>query len=372
MSRAVSEVASPSSRIAVIDALRALALMPVVIVNWVGYPALPDGGPLSPPSPVDSPLAQALSFLLHALVAGKGISLLAFLFGYSQALSQRSRSEAALTHRRQRLQRMAILGLLHGCLLYMGDILTTYAVCGWIMLGWMARRLSEVRVRLRVIVVLNGLMLLLALVLSQMPIGAPSSIPLITPMSWADWTLRNGGHYLAMTITMIVLGLPLPLLLMTLGLMAGRLRLFSHPRWRPRLAAWVRRWAWPALALNVLCVTLLWPGLSVGDVREGSHYAIGYLYPTLLLLSAAVPALVLLFHRRPQWLHLLAPMGRHTLTIYIGSSVVSLVLFSGAGLAWQPGTALALLLAVLYWGGGLGLSHLLGSRRLPLEAWMSR
>lgn len=364
---------APAPRIAVVDALRALALMPVVVVNWVGYPALPDGGPLSPPSPVDSPLAQALSFLLHALVAGKGISLLAFLFGYSQALSQHSRSDAALTHRRVRLQRMGVLGLLHGCLLYMGDILTTYAVCGWVMLGWMSRRLSEVRVRLRVIVVLNVLILLLAVVLAQMPVAASSSsIPLNAPMPWSSWVLSNAGHYLAMVITIVVLGLPLPLLLMTLGLMAGRLRLFSHPRWRPALTAWVRRWGWPALALNVLCVTLLWPGLSVGDVRDGSHFAIGYLYPTLLLLSAAVPALVLMLHRQPQWLRWLAPMGRHTLTIYIGSSVVSLLLFSGAGLAWQPGTALALLLALLYWGAGLGLSHLLGSRRLPLEAWMSR
>ncbi len=368
----VNQSSSPPSRIAVVDALRALALMPVVIVNWVGYPALPDAGPLSPPSPVDSPLAQALSFLLHALVAGKGISLLAFLFGYSQALSQRSRSETARAHRRQRLQRMAVLGLLHGCLLYMGDILTTYAVCGWVMLGWMSRRLSEVRVRLRVIVALNVLIMLLAVVLAQMPVSASTSVPLTTPMSWSSWVLSNAGHYLAMVITIIVLGLPLPLLLMTLGLIAGRLRLFSHPRWRPALAAWARRWGWPALLLNVLCVTLLWPGLSVGDVRDGSHFAIGYLYPTLLLLSAAVPALVLMLHRQPKWLQLLAPMGRHTLTIYIGSSVVSLLLFSGAGLAWQPGTALALLLALLYWGAGLVLSHLLGSRRLPLEAWMSR
>ncbi len=368
----MSHTASSAPRIAVVDALRALALMPVVIVNWVGYPALPDMGPLSPPAPADSPLAQGLSFLLHALVAGKGISLLAFLFGYSQALSHRARAVDALPHRRQRLQRMAVLGLLHGCLLYMGDILTTYAVCGWVMLGWVSRRLSEVRVRLRVIVVLNVLILLLAVVLAQMPVTTPTSLPLTTPMSWASWVIQNAAHYLIMLVGFVILGLPLPLLLMTLGLMAGRLRLFSHPRWRPALATWARRWGWPAVVLNVVCVTFLWPGLSVGDVRDSSRYAIGYLYPTLLLLSAAVPALVLMLHRRPQWLRLLVPMGRHTLTIYIGSSVVSLLLFSGAGLAWQPGTAVTLLLALIYWGGGLLLSHQMGSRSLPLEAWLAR
>jgi uncharacterized protein len=356
----------------VVDALRAIALMPVVVVNWVGYAALPDGGPLSAPAPADSLLAQSLSWLLYALVAGKGISLLAFLFGYSQALSQRSRSDGALTHRRQRLQRMALLGLLHGCLLYMGDILTTYAACGWLMLGWMARSMRDLRVRLRVVVALNVLILLLAVMLSQFPVGGPSSPSLSLPAPWWDWFLRNAGHYLLTLLMVLILGLPLPLLLMTLGLMAGRLRLFSHPRWRPMLANWARRWWLPALLLNVVGVTLLWPGLLVGDVRDTSRFAIGYLYPTLLLLSAVVPALVLTLHRRPDWLRLLAPMGRHTLTLYIGSSVLSLLLFSGAGLAWQPGTAVSLLLALLYWGAGLMLAHKLGSRRLPLEAWMSR
>jgi len=368
----VIPAASPPQRVAVVDALRAIALLPVVVVNWVGYPALPDGGPLSPPAPADSVLAQVLSWLLHALVAGKGISLLAFLFGYSQALSQRSRTPAALAHRRVRLRRMALLGLLHGCLLYMGDILTTYAACGWLMLGWMALGMGELRVRLRVVVALNVLIILLTVVLAQMPIGGPASPSLSTPSPWSVWVMRNMAHYLGVLLMVLVLGLPLPLLLMTLGLIAGRLRLFSHPRWQPLLAGWVRRWWLPALLLNLVCVAFLWPGLQVGDPRATSRYAIGYLYPTLLLLSTLVPALVLAWHRRPAWLALLAPLGRHTLSLYIGSSVLSMLLFSGAGLAWQPGTTVALGLGLLYWGAGLILAHKLGARRLPLEAWMSR
>ena len=39
--------ARPPQRVAAVDALRALALLPVVAVNWVGYPALPDAGPSS-------------------------------------------------------------------------------------------------------------------------------------------------------------------------------------------------------------------------------------------------------------------------------------------------------------------------------------
>ncbi|KAI1696398.1 hypothetical protein Ddc_20459 [Ditylenchus destructor] len=186
------------------------------------------------------------------------------------------------------------------------------------------------------------------------------------------WTLRNGGHFLSSTIAFVILGLPTPLLLMTAGLMAARLRLFSHPRWEPMLSRWSRRWLLPAIVVNIAFTTLLWPGLRDGDAFISGQYAIFYLYPTLLLLSAAVPAVVLRMRRDPRLLHLLAPLGRHTLTLYLLSSVLSFALFSGAGLAWKPGTVVVALLSLAYWGGGVALAHLIGPRRLPLEAWLSR
>ena len=105
--------ARPPQRVAAVDALRALALLPVVAVNWGGYGALPDMGPMSPPTPAGSVLAEAVSWFMHALIAGKGISLLAFLFGYSQGLSQ-DRGEAGLARRRRRLGKLLLLGVLSG------------------------------------------------------------------------------------------------------------------------------------------------------------------------------------------------------------------------------------------------------------------
>lgn len=362
----------PLHRVAVVDALRALALLPVVAVNWVGYPALPAMGPLAPPSPAGSALAQATAWLLYALVAGKGISLLAFLFGYSQALSQSAAAGASIDRRRARLKKMLALGLLHGCLIYLGDILTTYAVCGFLMLNWGRRSLATLRRRAWVLVGLNLAIIGVTVVLSQLPLSDEPAVPMTAPTSWLQWTVHNAAQYLVTTVFILLLGLPLPLLLMTLGLMAGRLRLLSHPRWRPALGRWSRRWLWPAVAVNVAWATLLWPGLRDGDVATNTRFAIYYLYPTMLLLSAAVPAVVLALHRRPDRLQQLAPLGRHTLTLYLTSSVLSLCLFSGAGLSWSAGTVLTLLLALAYWGAGLILAPSLGSRRLPLETWLSR
>ncbi|MDH0867629.1 DUF418 domain-containing protein [Mitsuaria sp. GD03876] len=363
--------ARPPQRVAAVDALRALALLPVVAINWVGYPALPDGGPLSPPAPADSAVALVLSWCLHALVAGKGIAMLAFLFGYSQGLSQ-SRGVEALAKRRRRLGKLLVLGLLHGTLLYMGDILTLYAVAGSVLAMWAGYSMTRLKLRLRVLVGLELAVIALTVVLSTMPLSNEASVPLSTPASWGLWTLRNASHFLATTITFVLLGLPVPLFLMTAGLMAARLRLFSHPRWEPALRRWSRRWLWPAVAVNVAFGSLLWPGLRDGDAALTSRFAIFYLYPTMLLLSAAVPALVLWLRRDPRWLGLLAPLGRHTLTLYLFSSVLSFVLFGGVGLAWQPGTAVAAGLALAYWIGGLLVAQALGPRRLPLERWLSR
>lgn len=64
--------------------------------------------------------------------------MLAFLFGMSLALAMRRAGPAdALAARLQairRQKRLLALGVLHGVLLYFGDILTLYAVLGWLLL----------------------------------------------------------------------------------------------------------------------------------------------------------------------------------------------------------------------------------------------
>ncbi len=365
--------ARPPQRVAAVDALRALALLPVVAVNWVGYPALPAGGPMSPPSPADSLFAQVLSWGLHALIAGKGITLLAFLFGYSQGLSQ-SRGAQALVKRRRRLGKMLVLGLAHGTLLYMGDILTLYAVAGAILAIWAGHSMARLRVRLCVLIALDLVVIsMIAWILSMTasPADQEVAVPLTASADWVTWTARNASNFVITTFFFVLLGMPVPLFLMTTGLMAARLRLFSHPRWEPALARWSRRWLWPALVINLVFTALLWPGLSAGETEASGRFAIFYFYPTMLLLSAAVPALVLRLKRDEHLLGWLAPLGRHTLTLYLLSSVLSFLLFSGFGLGWMPGTAVVAALALAYWVGGLVVARWLGPRRLPLERWLS-
>lgn len=356
------------------DALRTAALLPVVAVNWVGYAYLPDAGPLGPAQPAGSVLAQAVVWLVAALLACKGLTLLAFLFGYSQGLSRRARGGDAVVVRRRRMRRLLALGVLHGLLVYAGDILTLYALCGLLMLGWARLPLRCLRRRaVRLLAWQAVLLVVLALLmlLSDVPEASSTAVSLATTGDVGRWLLANGHGYLVSVLGMATLGVMLPLGLMTAGLVAARLRLFSHPRWRPLLQRWGHRWLWPGLLLNMAWAAGLWWGYHGGSSSTAELlYSFG-LFVAVPLLMGVVPRLVLAAQQPSGVMHMLARAGRYTLSLYIGSSLLSFAVFGGLGLAWLPGTVALLGLALLYWGGWVLLSARWRGR-LPLESWLSR
>jgi uncharacterized protein len=370
----VTDAGRQPPREVAVDALRTLALLPVVAVNWVGYATLPDAGPLGAATPADSWLAQGWLIAVATLLAGKGITLLAFLFGYSQGLSRQSRGLQASAVRRRRMGRLLLLGLVHGLLVYAGDILTLYAACGLLMLSWSGLRLRQLRRRF--IVLLSVEFVLIVLVLPWMILLAADepggvSASLAAPTDWLHWLALNGRGFFINQLSMLFLGFLLPLGLMTAGLLAARLRLFSHPRWRPVLQRCVRRWLWPGLALNLVWGLLLWHGLRTAKPGWADVAYAFSMYAAMPLLLGLMPWLVLAAQRRAAAMERLAMAGRHTLSLYIGSSLLSLALFSGVGLALPLGTAVLGMLAMLYWGAWIAFAPR-WQGRLPLELWLSR
>ena len=357
-----------------VDALRALALLPVVAVNWVGYATLPDAGPLGAATPADSWLAQGWLIAVATLLAGKGVTLLAFLFGYGQGLSRQARGEQADAVRRRRMRRLLLLGLVHGLLIYAGDILTLYAACGLLMLSWSGLRLRQLRRRFLVLLAVELVMIVLvAPWMIHLAADEPRAVSasLATPMGWSGWLALNGWGFFVNLMGLLLLGFLLPLGLMTAGLFAARLRLFSHPRWQPALQRCARRWLWPGLALNLAWGLMLWHGLRTAEPGWADVAYAFSMYVAMPLLVGLVPWLVLAAQRRVAAMERLASAGRHTLSLYIGSSLLSLALLSGAGLALPLGTAALGTLAVLYWSLWVALAPRWRGR-LPLEAWLSR
>ena len=134
-SRQVGPV-SLSERILFIDVLRGLALFGILAANMRAFFAPLDcydhiGVLFHSRADV---LAQ---FFIDAFIQGKFISIFSFLFGMGFAI-QMSRAEARgarfLSFYPRRLLALALFGLIHGLLIWAGDVLLTYALSGAILL----------------------------------------------------------------------------------------------------------------------------------------------------------------------------------------------------------------------------------------------
>jgi uncharacterized protein len=354
-----------------IDALRALALIGVVIVNLYGYPDAPQRFAVLNADPAATALDRLLDGLVGALLIAKAYPVLTFLFGYSLVLAGRRGADS-----RTRLKRLAGLGALHGVLLYFGDILLPYAVAGWWASRLLRRRLSSLRRH-----ALGWLYAGLAITALLLPwFGAwdvgPASAELPTfagAQNWRAWAALNASTWLT-TVLSTLLMLPQLMALMLLGVFAGRLRLLTHRRWHATL----QRLAPPVLAMAVLANAAMALCLVLPEAQQrGWHHWAGALTwpigPAMGLAAVAWAA----SRRREQHstaLLGLAALGRRTLSVYLAHSIVAVLVLSGAGLALQLGRVGLLLLAAGLWLAAWVWAQWAERRgwRGPAEAWMAR
>lgn len=352
-------LADAPPRVVAVDALRALALLPVVVVNALSYTELPGGGFYS--SLAGAPWWDVGAVaLVTALLQGKGIALLMFLFGYSLGWARAPR---------QRLRRLLGIGLLHGGLLYLGDIVHQYALFGlWVqrLRRWRWRWL----VRMTVFWAALGTSLLVLSLWGATAAGVDEIRPgprLATASTWSDWVSLNAGGFFGDMPWMLAFLGPGMIAVMSLGLMAGRLRLLHHRRWRgvwARAARWAPGMLWLNGAYGVWVALTLQESVAVAGITT---MAMTWLGP--LTLATWVPWLLL----RARWPAWLVRAGRNTLTMYIGSSLLVVLALAGPALAWQPTPLELTLAALLAWGGLAGLSAWAAAqgRRLPLEALLA-
>lgn len=137
----------PDTRLPTLDILRGFALFGILQVNIMLFASAYYG--LAGSDDV-SPWGVLVSFLFEF----KFYLLFSFLFGYGVALQLASRQARGLAGPGpipRRLVGLFVLGVAHGVLLYTGDILTTYALLGGLLLAvhaWPTRRRVMVAVLL--------------------------------------------------------------------------------------------------------------------------------------------------------------------------------------------------------------------------------
>lgn len=127
---------SPNERIASIDVLRGVALLGILSINIWGF-ALPEIA-FSDPRAVGgwSPFNKGIWAFFHLLCEQKMMSIFSMLFGAGlivmvQRSDARGSSLTGLYYRR--IGWLLVFGLLHAFLLWDGDILVPYALCGLVL-----------------------------------------------------------------------------------------------------------------------------------------------------------------------------------------------------------------------------------------------
>ncbi|WP_280234627.1 DUF418 domain-containing protein [Nocardia cyriacigeorgica] len=331
--------ATLTRRIGDMDMLRGFALFGILVTNAAVLTILLSfTGPNSDPVPLYDGTWDRLAYgIIYGLFLGKFYLLFAFLFGYSFTLQIAAAERAGAAPVPRLLRRCAallLIGIAHICLLWIGDILTLYAVLGVILV--LLRK-----IRPRTALITGAVLYVLFASLAFIP-GSGGGIGMLgqifdleairtgflgsVPETFAT-QLETGPRFLLFTFVgqgFTSMGMFL------IGLAAGKARLFED-------ADRLRRWTPRALLIGAAI------GLPISIATVVVHTLYGkvptYLFGAQELINPFitvfyVAALVWLARSgRVPALHRMQPAGRMAASNYLGQSVVMAVVFTGYGLA---------------------------------------
>ncbi|WP_231648108.1 DUF418 domain-containing protein [Saccharothrix sp. NRRL B-16348] len=325
---------STPSRLVRLDALRGFALFGILAVNaWAfatGYYASGIADPARDP---------AVQWVVSLFFETKFYLLFSFLFGYSFTLQMDAAARRGVAFWPRMLRRhvgLAAIGAAHAVLLFHGDILTTYAVLGLVLLA--LRGTSPRRaVRLAVVLLLASgtVWTLLGVldVLTHVPVDATAVSARVaetvaayrgTPGTVVAEHLRQ----LPGTLELVVfVQAPSTLAMFLLGFAAGKRQVLAEPRRYRALWSWLLRAGLPI----GLAGAAFYAYIAVNHPGSGAEtLAIGVSVLTAPLLTGGyVAALLRLFDTRVA--AVFAPAGRVALSNYLLQSAVLGVVFTAYG-----------------------------------------
>ncbi|MBL7253477.1 DUF418 domain-containing protein [Paractinoplanes lichenicola] len=332
-----------TARITAVDALRGVALLGILVVNiafFASGDAFHHAGGHSPTRD-----------LVHLLFEMKFYLLFSFLFGYSFTLQIDSAARAGARFGPRILRRCAglfALGALHAVLFFYGDILTTYAVLGLVLLA--VHRIGPRAALLTgaTLTAVVGLAIGIA-GLTVGSLGDPDAAAQARAMT--DALAGSPASVIGLNLATlpdqalsVAVQAPLSLAAFLAGLAAGKTGFLvtADP-------ATLRR-----IQLAGFPISLA--GAALFTLGGGTTNLLGLAASILtapLLTAAYVAALLSLFRTTPgarlaAWV---APAGRMALTNYLSQSVVCALIFTGWGLALAgelPPRAVLLTAAVIF------------------------
>lgn len=326
---------STNERVKAIDLMRGFSLFGILIINMLAFHS-----PFSYIDPYkwfNGNLNEGMYLVIDIFIQASFYPLFAMLFGYGLAM-QFMRAEAKqrpfMPVAVKRLAVLLLFGIIHAFLIWYGDILITYAIMGFLLIGMIRLPSSWLMSFAAIIyavphVLLLGIMFIAAAADPNIYVGymeiessiqsyQSGSFAEIFSQRLADWTYSNNFlNYIILTATI------LPFLMV--GAAAGKWRLIERTQEKRKL--------WLFLAIVPLSIGLL---LKSAPFLFEPNYAFVYLQdifggPLVAIGYAAIIALLAQKNSMQKLLSPLAKVGRMSLTIYITQSILATLIFYSYG-----------------------------------------
>lgn len=363
------------------DQLRAVALLGIVLVN-VPYLAISGVGytDASVAETIDWVVATAAVFVAE----GKFYLIFSMLFGYSTTFIVRADRPDSQRRYRRRLMALAVLGVLHAMLFFIGDILLSYALLGFVLM-WVMTWPDGWVMRMAQVAWIVSAAWLFTLLIGLAGTGFEENLAAwdrydeaMAAGSFVDTVWARASVYPETLLTLASLQWALALAAFCVGLVAGRHRIFADPGAHRRL--WRRLALWGMLIGLPLQAASAWLSATSADgFASGQQGLTGIVlgFVTAPVLSAGyIGVFGLLCWRAPSLFGVLEPAGRMSLSVYLGESVLLCWLYCGWGVGWfgTQGAAMVTGVAAAVWfvlaaASWLWLRHY---SRGPMEYFVAR
>jgi uncharacterized protein len=382
----------PAERISEIDIIRGLALFGILMVNmsFFKFPVFFDRYPSSFAAGGD----QIGAWIIQLLFTGKFYAIFSFLFGlgfyiFMERTLQKGFNLVPLY--RRRLLALLLFGLIHLLFFWSGDILFTYALVGFILLGFRDKPLESIKKWIiglfAASLVMHVLFGLISgyneLMLGDQYGAMMASMIAETKVYYLQGSFFELAAYRAVNempyvLLSLFLVIPAVLAFFLCGLYVGRVGIFKDLPAHAPLFRKIRNLGLPLgallLAVYVLVEKGLWPvGMLFRPVLLSAVN-----YSASLFIFPAYVALLLLALQKDGAKKILSPIaaaGRMALTNYLSHTLISVLLFNGFGFGLYSSISVlqGIVIVLVIYAAQIILSNLwLGRFRYgPLE-WLWR
>jgi uncharacterized protein len=351
-------------RITTLDGVRGFAVMGILLINIVSF-GMPDYAYISPLHYGGADGANWWTWAInYALTDGKMRGLFTMMFGASTVLIAEgalAKGERPARVHYARMGSLFVIGMVHAYLIWAGDILVLYAVCG-------AIAFAAWRWRTRVLLAVGGALLLLQLLIgvgsyaglamvraateapgattADVTAWAETRAAITTPPEtaaedlaahrgrWIDTHRARTAFAFEMQTQILVFAIPDTIGLMLIGMALYKRGFFS--------GGWSPRRYWQVVAAGVAAIPLYVPLIRWIDATQFSPVTLlatdaiqlVFLRPVQSLAWASAVILFMQSGVARGLAERLAAAGRMAFSNYIGTSLVCTGLFYGFGLGW--------------------------------------